>query len=496
LKTIVLFSRSKLVHLYAQLDEFLAGKYKVIHVAYSDTEESILINEYGIKGVINFKEKVKEIYSKEHIDPVLYNYIDELIIAQSNNRFNLNGAIQSDRTFQDLSYPDCLILAQTYYHFWDDLVVSNNVNFLIHEPTSLFFNHIAAIVCKKNKAQYITKISSYGEHKYNFLIVSADDGVSYEIDSRETDRPLSIEEQSRVKTFLDGFRANSVTFLSQLTKNEISLTKNRIPFSLLLKQSIKVLALSIRDNFKLKFSDLKQPLNHLEIFLLKVNSFRIQIYKKWSTFLFLKFDEFDPSLKYYYYPIHLEPEAVVLYWGDGIYKNQVKLIENIAAQLPPNCFLYTKDHPHADAYRDLADYKKMQAIPNLRLINPAVSGKQIIRHALGVITLNGTSGFEALLLNKQVYMFGNTFYANSKRVFKVRNIRDFRDVLYKNYTTVYQDDDDLYRFVLNYLDSAHEGFPEYFMNNIKMLGINERQNTELLARALTAYFDGLQGAGK
>lgn len=187
------------MHLYAQLNEFLSDKYQIIHVAYSDIEEEILRNEYGINNVINFGNEVKELYNKEEIDAGLYNDIDELIIAQSNSRFNLNAAIQSDRTFQDLSYNDCLLLSQTYYRFWENLIVSNKVDFLVHEPTSLFFNHIAALLCKKNGAQYITKISSYGEYEYNFLIVGGDDGLSAEIDSKGTDHPLTAEEKVRVK---------------------------------------------------------------------------------------------------------------------------------------------------------------------------------------------------------------------------------------------------------------------------------------------------------
>jgi hypothetical protein len=477
------------VHLYGQISELLADKYKIIHIAYSDVEEKILRNEYAITQVINFRVEIKEIYKNEVVDAKLYNYIDELIITHSNNRFNLNAAFQSDRSFQYLSYNDCLLLSQTYYHFWDTLITSNKVNYLIHEPASLFFNHIASVICKKNNAQYIAQISGYGENKYNFLIVSADNGLSHEIKLNTTCNALTNDEQIRVTNFLSNFRANTGTFLSQLVKNRISLTKHRISFFKLIADSFRISSLAAKDKISLSISRLNQPLDHLEIFLLKFRTFGSEIYKKWSTFFCLKFDEYDPGLKYFYYPIHLEPEAVVLYWGDGIYKNQVKLIENIAAQLPPDCFLYTKEHPHAEPYRDLADYNKMKAIPNVKLINPAVPGKEIIRNSIGVITLNGTSGFEALLLNKQVYMFGNTFYQPCKRVVKIKNIRDLREILYANYKNVYQDDDELYKFVSNYLKSTHNGFPDYFMNSVKLLGIDEKQNAELVAHGITDYIE-------
>jgi capsule polysaccharide modification protein KpsS len=482
LETILLFSRSSLVHLYGAINTQLSVKYRVIHVAYSDVEEAILKDTYHISDVINIKNEVKNIYNTQSLDLNLCKYLDELIIEQSKGRFNLNAAIQSDRTFQKLSYHDCLIMSQTYYQFWNSLIVKEKVTFLIHEPTSLYFNHIASIVCKKNNAQYITQISGYGENKYNFIIVSGDDGALYELDYNAIDRPLSADELERVTKYLNGFRAESKTFLSELSKSNTSLKK-------LIYDSLKVIYTSARDWFILKKENLKQPLDHLEIFLLQVRNFKKELRKKWSSYLFLKFDKYEADLNYYYYPLHLEPEAVVLYWGDGIYKNQVKLIENIAAQLPPDCYLYVKDHPHSEAYRDLADYRKMKDIPNLKLLNPGLSGKDIIHRSKGVITLNGTSGFEALLLKKQVYMFGNSFYSKYNRVVKINNIRDLRAKLYADYDKVYADDDDFYKFVFTYLQSTHNGFPEYFLKTVEMLGIDKVLNAQLVATGIIEYIE-------
>ncbi len=78
----------------------------------------------------------------------------------------------------------------------------------------------------------------------------------------------------------------------------------------------------------------------------------------------------------------------------------IKLIENIAEQLPPGCFLYIKDHPHRPAFRDMVYFERISLILNVKLVNPSVEGMDIIQNSKGIITISGTSGFEAILLNK------------------------------------------------------------------------------------------------
>ena len=483
LKTIVLFSRCELVHLYGQISKYLCAEYSIIHLAYSDDEELILRQKYNVKEVINFSKEVFKIFENEKMDNDLCNLIDNLIIKNSNNRFSLNSSIQSDRTFEYLTYNECLVFCQTYYKFWNEFLLSWKIDYLLHEPNSLFFNQIASILCRVYKANYITQIQVYGIEKLNFLIVSSDDSLSSEITNYQLNCQLSTEERERVRLFLDGFRASYSTFFS-------TYSKKRDTFMLLLLESAKILRITLKNRFR-RLSFRKDTIDPLKKFFLNDFSFISEIRKKWSSYFLLKYDIYNKDLKYYYYPIHLEPESVVLYWGDGIYKNQVKLIENIAAQLPPNCYLFVKDHPHAGTYRDFIDYSKIKAIPNVRLLNPGISGKTIIKNCIGLITINGTSGFEALLLNKQVYTFGNSYYNQCPRVNFILNIRDLRRSIYTNINKSYEDDETLFNFVSSYLKSTHPGFTDYFSNYVKLLGINEEANAHIVAKGLIEFFQKL-----
>lgn len=476
MKNIVFFSRCDLVHLYGQVSKHVSKHHKIIHVAFSSKEYEILTHDYGIEGVINFNDELQNLLAKTKLDDVVCKQIDELIINQTSGRFNLAGAIQSDRTFQYLSFEDSRLLCQIYHEFWFNLISSNNIDFLVHEPTSLFLNHIAAIVCRNNNAKYITQFIISGKNEYDFIVVSGDDCTFDELENSKISE-ITPENRIEVELFLTEFR-RSYSGLAE----EFNI---RSSFRLLLKNSVKALAKSAQFLFK---SSNYALLEHVERYHHYSVDLLSTLQRLWGQFFALEYDDFNLEEDFYYYPMHLEPEAVVLYWGDGIYKEQVKLIENIAAQLPPNSFLYVKDHPHGGAYRDLSDYKKIKRIPNVKLINPKIQGKLLIANSKAVLTINGTSGFEALLLNKQVFTFGNSFYDSFSRVKRIANIKDLRTALYNECKVNYVDDDELYLFVYKLLNCTHEGFVEYFGNYVALAGIDEEKNAKIVSQSLLEYF--------
>lgn len=481
MKNVIFFCRCELTDIYGQLYKHLYKDFNLIYVAYSEKELDILQTKFNITNVLVFVNEIHKIFKSESIDLNLCNLIDESIIKLSNSRFNLNSAIQQDRSFQYLTYEDCLLLCQTYYKFWDQIITKLQVNFIVHEPTSLFLNHISALLCKKYYAKYISMIQVYGEAKHCFLIVSGDNGYSDQLVQNFTNKELTEEERKRVNNFLDHYR--------EMTSNFCNLYSAKKQYLInILYDSCKLIFRKILYVIKLKTKKLTL-LDHIRIYFLKDLSILNELDKKWGKFLTLKYDKFDPANKYYYYPIHLEPEAIVYYWGDGIYKNQVKLIENIAAQLPPNYFLYVKDHPHAKPYREMIDYKRIKASPNIKLLNPSIPGKIVIKNSIGVITINGTSGFEGLLFNKQVYMFGNSFYDQCKRVIKIKNIKELREIIYSNLNTTFSDDEIFLRFLYSYLASTNTGFIDYFGSHAKLYNISEDKNAHDVAEGLSKYFN-------
>ncbi|MFB9985610.1 hypothetical protein ACFSQQ_40660 [Mesorhizobium kowhaii] len=125
------------------------------------------------------------------------------------------------------------------------------------------------------------------------------------------------------------------------------------------------------------------------------------------------------------YPIHFHPEASTSILA-GAYLDEYEVIRNIAFSLPEGVRLYVKDHMSAWAYPSLKFYQRIRSLPNVRLLGPDEPTKQLIKSSVGVITLTSTVGYEALLLKKQVFLYGRVFYGFHKGVVPVVNPANLR----------------------------------------------------------------------
>lgn len=483
---ILLFSRNDLANLYGEISRQLKSEYDFIHLAYSEKEESVLRKVYGVDHPVNFKEEIKHLYSQEKLDYDLLKVIDEEIILYSKGRFCLNSAIQSDRTFAYLTYEEAMLMCQVYYKFWDKLMEKEGFQIMLHEPVALFFLQIASILSAKYNVQYLTQINVFGEDKYNWIFVSAENGFPVELPYHLNKKDLSKSEIERAMAFLSTFRKDYNLIFPKLASKNDQLSV----FGFLKKTARLILKAGFKNRKKQLDSLDKEAVNHIEnySFFHKENTLdRIRIL--FDKTYRLNFDEFDASLNYYYYPMHMEPEAVVLYWGEGLYKNQIKLIENIAAQLPLNTYLYVKVHPIVKEERFLIDYMRLKAIPNIKLLGPSVPGKQIISGAKGVMTINGTSGFEGVLLNKPVFVFGNSFYDLSDRVIKINHIKDLREKIYAIKDKSFEDDEMLFSFINAYLSTSKKGFTAYYLDYVKRLGVEHNDNVKNISKGIISSFN-------
>lgn len=475
---VAFFSRCNLVHLYGKLHEHVSKFSDVIHIAYSSTEEDILRNQYGIQHVINMENRLVDIANELKFTEKEIGELDQFIIQNSKERFNLNSTLQADRTLKYQSYENSIFLAFLYNSFWKEVFDLHEINFFFHEPTSLLMNHMAALYCSSKDIKYVSPILSYGCEKYNFIFLSGDDATFDEFDLL----PEQCICPQRAIEYIDDFRTNF-----EMLANEFSVKESLLSISTTFVKSL------VKNIFyKDSKIDMSNVLNHLEkYFKYEKSPVKTLINTLYSNYL-INYDEVNEADSYIYYPLHLEPEAVVLYWGDDLYTNQVKLIENIASQLPPNCYLYVKDHPHGGGYRDYIDYSRMKSIPNVKLIDSKFNGKKLISNSLGVVTINGTSGFEALVLGKKVFTFGASWYRSFKGVKYIKNIRDLRDEIYDSLTLDNKFcEEDLVNDIDKYLRSTHKGFVNYFADQVKQSGVNELDNIDDVSAAIKLYINRL-----
>lgn len=112
---------------------------------------------------------------------------------------------------------------------------------------------------------------------------------------------------------------------------------------------------------------------------------------------------------YAFFPLHLEPERVLLI-SARYYLNQIEVVRNIAQSLPAGMTLIVKDHPKGFGRRPYSFYDKLLKIPNVKLIRPDVNSEVIIENAKLITTIAGTVGWEAIIKEKPVIIFGPTIY--------------------------------------------------------------------------------------
>lgn len=471
--SLVFFHRCELTDLFAPVSQCLHGEFQPVHLAYSATEADRL-RELGVTAPVTiFKDEVKRLHPSSVADAATLKAIDDLFIRQSGGAFNLNGAIQSDRGFALLSLEEAQRLTVTYYRFWTDFLDRHDANIVLHETCSLMFNFVAAMLCAQRKGHYLYSIMALGPGKgYNHLLMSGFDFSCPDLDralAAVESRQLPVDERACC-AYLNEFRTSYSVFLGGAFKKP---------------SQARLAAVALRDRLRmLRASTNDRILDNIDYWSVnrRVAEKKLTNLRRYQKDI--RFDAFDASQPYYFYPLHLEPEAVVLYHAHGLYANQVKLIQNIAAQLPPGVFLYVKDHPHDHGYRSVEDYLALKSVPNIRLLDTSISGKQVVAHSQGVITMTGTAGFEALLLGKPVFTFGKTFYSAAPGVELLHHVRDLRERLYAALERPPMTDAARYPYLTAYLHALHPGMTDYFAGRAVRYGIDLQDNARKVAEGL------------
>jgi hypothetical protein len=117
--------------------------------------------------------------------------------------------------------------------------------------------------------------------------------------------------------------------------------------------------------------------------------------------------------RFVYVPLHMQPELTSSGMGGphGRYADQAALIEQLSQWLPKDVWIYVKDNPkQTSMQRGPLFYRRLAALPNVRLIRGDFPSRSLIAKSIGVATTTGTAGWEALFMGKPVLAFGNAWY--------------------------------------------------------------------------------------
>ena len=138
----------------------------------------------------------------------------------------------------------------------------------------------------------------------------------------------------------------------------------------------------------------------------------------------------DLTVPYVYFPLSVDMERNLLI-DSAMYTNQIEIIRIIAKSLPINYRLYVKENPAQSSreWRSINEYKEIQKIPNVTLIQPTVLGRELIQNSSLVISIAGTSSLESVFYEKPSVIFGKVIYSILPSVFQVNDIQDLPRII-------------------------------------------------------------------
>ncbi len=134
----------------------------------------------------------------------------------------------------------------------------------------------------------------------------------------------------------------------------------------------------------------------------------------------------DLSQPYVYVPLHLQPEATTIPLA-GAFVDQERVVQLLAAHLPPGIRLYVKEHPaQGEEWRSEDFYKTLLSIPSVTLIPKEADTYALLDHCIAVASCAGTVLFEASIRQKPSFMFGHDIWQYGPGVHCIRTSQDCR----------------------------------------------------------------------
>lgn len=132
------------------------------------------------------------------------------------------------------------------------------------------------------------------------------------------------------------------------------------------------------------------------------NQVRIIIFNHLST-------QIKAEEKYFLFPLHYTEDAQITFREPLI--DQKQIIKQISRSIPSGYFLYVKPHPHyLGCDIKIKDFLELKKIKNIEILDPRILPFEAIKNSHAVITINSTTGFEALFFSKPVITLGSDFY--------------------------------------------------------------------------------------
>ncbi|WP_319777802.1 hypothetical protein [Maridesulfovibrio sp.] len=131
------------------------------------------------------------------------------------------------------------------------------------------------------------------------------------------------------------------------------------------------------------------------------------------AYLIKKTKNFDLSAqgKYILFFFSHQPESVTTSAAQE-YVDQWKIVEELAVHAPSDMNIVIKDHPFGFGWRGKDYYERLLRLPNVHMSPINYPGKDLIKNAMAVLTINGSVGLEAMMYGVKSFSLGHAWYSH------------------------------------------------------------------------------------
>ena len=192
-----------------------------------------------------------------------------------------------------------------------------------------------------------------------------------------------------------------------------------------------------------------------------------------NTYDFIKSSHktFDLTQKFIYFPLHYDPELTVCPLGGKFFKQQ-KAIEVLSHSVPKNIQIIIKEHPttllnpKVSFFRRNKFYSQLNKLGNVIILRQNFSAFELIEKSLAIATITGTTGWEGILRNKPILLFGNIFYKYfPKLVYQIDSVNSCKKAIQSIEHFIPLNKNELKKMIQQYLISINNTTEQTIIDN-------------------------------
>jgi len=373
--------------------------------------------------LINFKKTwyLHDQYDKNHMEPD----IEYLKYFEEKYGIDLWQLAVNERIFygffdfHKFTTNEILSIVEQICRFYEKIFLEIKPNFFITKLTAFHHLELFRRMCKYHG----TKVLMLSSPKIpKISILSEDDTKIDYVDSLEN---IECKEKNFNELNNDLILLNSNNDAKEIMMNYWTKHGSNSKINMV-KMLIKFLIspnININTNYNYYGRTKLRVLTHSIILKLK-KSFRESFMKKHL--------EIKPDLKspFVYFSLGIVLERHILI-GAPYYTNQLEIIRHIAKSLPVGYRLLVKEHPAQQSreWRSISEYEQIMDIPNVTLIHPSFSEKELQKNCSLLISTAGGSAFEAAFYQKPSIIFGSAIYSILPSVTKVDSLENLPKII-------------------------------------------------------------------